>query len=54
MISMDGKEVWFGVSCVLFCVGGVVLAATKLEWLSWSMMATAVGFWFAGIYRGLK
>jgi len=54
MISMDRKDVLLGVSCSLFCVGGVVLATTDLEWISWGIMATAVGLWFAGIYRGLK
>tara|TARA_Y100000361_G_C10963310_1_gene239986 strand:+ start:58 stop:213 length:156 start_codon:yes stop_codon:yes gene_type:complete len=51
---MDKKEGLFAASCFLFCFGGVVLATTKLEWLSWCMMATAVGFWFAALYRGLK
>jgi len=54
MISMDRKDGLLGASCFLFCAGGVVLATTDLEWLSWSMMATAVGIWFAGIVKGLK
>ena len=54
MISMDRKDGLLGASCFLFCAGGVVLATTDLEWLSWSMMATAVGIWFAGIVKGLN
>ena len=54
MISMDRTEGLLGVSCSLLCGGGVVLATTDLEWISWGIMATAVGLWFAGIVKGLK
>jgi inner membrane protein involved in colicin E2 resistance len=54
MISMDRKDVLLGVSCSLFCVGGVVLATTDLEWFQLGYHGNGSRSLVCGDYRGLK